>query len=189
MLQNAVRNGTGQDAYFSSTAVAGKTGTTTDDNDRYFVGFTAYYVCAVWTGHERSERMYFYNNPAAVIFRKIMSQIHAGYPYVSFHAPDADAPRAVTVYDDGELEDEPEPTEEPTPTPEETEPPESEPTATPTAPPPAETEVPPTPTPVEPTEAPPTDPPPTAPPPEEPTEAPEDPTPVPEDPTPEPEEG
>ncbi len=30
--------------------VAGKTGTTTDNYDRYFVVYTPYYVAAVWTG-------------------------------------------------------------------------------------------------------------------------------------------
>ena len=87
MMQNAVAAGTGTEANFASTAVAGKTGTTSDDKDRYFVGFTMYYVAAVWTGYDNPEKMYFSGNPACQIFRNIMSEIHAGLPYRSFPAP------------------------------------------------------------------------------------------------------
>ncbi len=84
MMQAAVASGTGTGAYFGSTAVGGKTGTTSDDKDRYFVGFTMYYVAAVWTGYETPERMYFSGNPACQIFRSIMSSIHSGLSYWSF---------------------------------------------------------------------------------------------------------
>ena len=84
MMQAAVSYGTGTEAYFGSTAVAGKTGTTSDDKDRYFCGFTMYYVAAVWTGYEIPERMYFNGNPACQIFRTIMSEIHRGYSWWDF---------------------------------------------------------------------------------------------------------
>lgn len=164
MLENAVANGTGTDARFGSTAVAGKTGTTSDDKDRYFVGFTMYYVAAVWTGYDQPEKMYFSNNPAAQIFQNIMSDVHAGLPYRSFPTPQ----EPVTTYtysynEEPEATDTPEPSESPEPT--ET----PEPTPTPTAPPAGATDTPaPTETPV-PTEAPTAPPeteaPPTAPPP------------------------
>ncbi len=84
MMQAAVSSGTGTGAYFGSTAVGGKTGTTSDDKDRYFVGFTMYYVAAVWTGYETPERMYFSGNPACQIFRSIMRDVHSGLGYWSF---------------------------------------------------------------------------------------------------------
>ena len=84
MLQNAVLNGTGTNAYFSTTAVGGKTGTTSDNKDRYFVGFTMYYVAAVWTGYDNPEQIHASGNPAAQLFRTVMSQVHAGFPYKSF---------------------------------------------------------------------------------------------------------
>ena len=89
LLQNAAENGTGYEAPFYTTAVGGKTGTTSDDKDRYFVGFSMYYVAAVWTGYDIPEKMYFSGNPAAQIFRKIMSDVHAGLPYRSFPEPEA----------------------------------------------------------------------------------------------------
>ena len=130
MLENAVDAGTGTEAKIYSTAVAGKTGTTSDDKDRYFVGFTMYYVCAVWTGYDIPEKMYFSGNPAAQIFRSIMGDIHYGFPYRYFHEP-TNAHRAQ------DLEETPEPSEtpEPTPTPEVTPTPPPEVTPTPTAPP------------------------------------------------------
>lgn len=87
MLQDAVSYGTGTDAYFSTTAVGGKTGTTSDDYDRYFVGITSYYVAAVWTGYDTPSQMYFSGNPAAQIFKSIMSQVLQGYEYKSFPEP------------------------------------------------------------------------------------------------------
>ena len=47
MLKNAVSAGTGGQARFNGMHIAGKTGTTNDNKDRYFVGFTPYYVAAV----------------------------------------------------------------------------------------------------------------------------------------------
>ena len=117
MLQDAVSYGTGTDAYFSSTAVGGKTGTTSDDKDRYFCGFTMYYVCAVWTGYDTPEKMYFSGNPAAQIFRTIMSRIHQGYAYKSF--PTATIGEATNIFGgkDATLSTAtPEPTETPLPT-------------------------------------------------------------------------
>lgn len=52
MLENAVDAGTGGSADFYGMSVAGKTGTGSFSMDRYFVGFTPYYVAAVWTGYD-----------------------------------------------------------------------------------------------------------------------------------------
>ena len=88
MLENAVSpGGTGSGAYFSGMSVAGKTGTTTQNNDRYFVGFTPYYVAAVWTGYDTPETINVWNNPAARIWHDVMIQVHAGKEYRSFPWP------------------------------------------------------------------------------------------------------
>lgn len=126
MLQDAVSNGTGGDAYFSTTAVAGKTGTTSDDKDRYFVGFTMYYVCAVWTGYDTPAQMYFNSNPAAQIFRSVMSQVHSGYSWWSFPTPTISS--STNIFSAA-----PTPTPSPSPTPEPSESP--EPSTSPTPPP------------------------------------------------------
>lgn len=48
MLQRVVSVGTGKDAKSEKVEVGGKTGTTTDNADNWFVGFTPEYSCAVW---------------------------------------------------------------------------------------------------------------------------------------------
>ena len=78
MLKNVVSNGTGTAARISGMTVAGKTGSTTANNDRWFVGYTPYYTAAVWVGYKTPERIYASNNPAAVLWQKVMSQVHEG---------------------------------------------------------------------------------------------------------------
>ncbi len=87
MLQNATANGTGYEAYLGTMPVAGKTGTTTDYKDRWYVGCTPYYVAAVWTGYDTPERIYCSGNPAAQIFKKIMRPIHEGLEWKDFAWP------------------------------------------------------------------------------------------------------
>jgi len=89
MMQNAVETGTGTEASLRNMPVAGKTGTSGQYKDRWFVGCTPYYVAAVWTGYDQQERIYVSNggNPAAQIFRQIMTPIHDGLPWQSFPWP------------------------------------------------------------------------------------------------------
>ena len=111
MLTNAVNWGTGSAANFTGQQVAGKTGTGSDNTDRYFVGYTGYYLCAVWCGYDNPETMYFSSNPACLIFKSIMQPIHEGLEYKSFPAPVIGGPTNIF----GDLE------ETPSPSPEETE--------------------------------------------------------------------
>ena len=87
VLQAAVEGGTGTEARIYGQAVAGKTGTTSNRYDRYFTGFTRYYVAACWTGYEYNAVMDFYGNPAAQIWQKVMSRIHEGLSYWAFPTP------------------------------------------------------------------------------------------------------
>ena len=50
MLENTVAYGTGAAAQLDGMTVAGKTGTTTSDFDRWFAGYTPYYTAVVWCG-------------------------------------------------------------------------------------------------------------------------------------------
>ena len=51
ILEDVVRAGTGRRANVSGKAVAGKTGTTDNYADAWFVGYTPELVVAVWVGY------------------------------------------------------------------------------------------------------------------------------------------
>jgi len=56
MLENVVREGTGKRAYIPGLQIAGKTGTTDNYGDAWFVGYTPDLVVAVWVGYPDSLR-------------------------------------------------------------------------------------------------------------------------------------
>ena len=77
MLTNVVTGGTGTAARLSNMPAAGKTGTTSNNKDRWFVGFTPYYVGAVWFGYDQPASLRgFSSNPAAIAWRKVMTEVH-----------------------------------------------------------------------------------------------------------------
>jgi penicillin-binding protein 1A len=83
-LQNAVNSGTGTAAQLKGQNVAGKTGTTGDNKDRWFCGYTTHYTAAVWCGYNIPEVIHLTGsvrtNPAARLFKKVMEPIHEGLP-------------------------------------------------------------------------------------------------------------
>lgn len=81
LLQNAVNAGTGTPARLTGMNVAGKTGTTSDDHDRYFAGYTPYYTACVWCGFDSQDEIVLTGNrtnPAIVMWRRVMSKLHEG---------------------------------------------------------------------------------------------------------------
>ena len=84
LLQEVINGGTGYEGRISGMHVAGKTGTTNNDQDRYFVGYTPYYSCAVWVGYVHNQRIIASGNPAASMWQKVMSRIHADLPDKDF---------------------------------------------------------------------------------------------------------
>lgn len=67
LLKGVVSYGTGRSASFPGMTIAGKTGTTDDNFTRYFVGYTPYYVAAVWTGYKENEQVRYSGNPAITL--------------------------------------------------------------------------------------------------------------------------
>jgi penicillin-binding protein 1A len=73
--------------------VAGKTGTTSDDLDKWFVGFTPYYTAAVWYGYDNKIRPIKLTNAeynqAMIIWNAVMNLIHQDLPDAKFPEPPA----------------------------------------------------------------------------------------------------
>ncbi len=87
MLTKAVTqsNGTGYGSKISGFQTFAKTGTTSDNCDKWYCGGTPYYVAAIWYGYnERADLHTGTSNPSKNIFRYIFSQIHQGMPSKSF---------------------------------------------------------------------------------------------------------
>ncbi len=78
LLKSVCDVGTGTPARFSSSySIAGKTGTTDKDMDRWFVGYTPYYCAAVWVGYDTPSSLSFYSaNPTIPLWRKVMEEVH-----------------------------------------------------------------------------------------------------------------
>ncbi|HFB54977.1 MAG TPA: PBP1A family penicillin-binding protein [Hellea balneolensis] len=57
MLKTTVARGTGRAARISGQDIAGKTGTTNDYRDAWFVGYVADYVAGVWVGNDDNSKM------------------------------------------------------------------------------------------------------------------------------------
>ena len=87
-MEDVVKQGTGTACQLDNMPVAGKTGTTEAYNDLWFVGYTPYYTCAVWSGYDNNEKIpedarNFHKN----LWKKVMTRIHEGLPSKEFEKP------------------------------------------------------------------------------------------------------
>ncbi|MBE6576397.1 MAG: transglycosylase [Ruminococcaceae bacterium] len=81
MLSNVVNNGTATSITLRKKVdVAGKTGTTTNDFDRWFIGYTPYYIGGVWYGYEYpkslTQPLRGYTSPPNAIWDMVMTRLH-----------------------------------------------------------------------------------------------------------------
>ena len=76
-MEDVLTSGTGTRAWFSGMDLAGKSGTTTDLRDLWFVGYSPYYACGVWGGYDdfsaQSSSAYVKN-----IWKAVMQRAHQG---------------------------------------------------------------------------------------------------------------
>ena len=87
-MEDVVTQGTGTACQLDNMTVAGKTGTTDAYNDLWFVGYTPYYTCAVWSGYDNNEKLpedarNFHKN----LWKKVMTRIHEGLEDRDFDMP------------------------------------------------------------------------------------------------------
>ncbi len=86
LMVGVVNGGTGILAKLPNMPTAGKTGAAGDWLDRWFVGFTPYYVAAVWSGYDTPEYMGV-SNPSAVLWKSVMQKVHANLESKAFPVP------------------------------------------------------------------------------------------------------
>ena len=92
MLQTVITEGTGSGYGIKGFQTFAKTGTTTNNYDRWFAAGTPYYVSAVWYGYDMNRAISSSaSNPAAHIFKHVYSEIHESLPEKEFEYPDSNA--------------------------------------------------------------------------------------------------
>ena len=95
LLQSVIKEGTAKNrvSLANTVEVAGKTGTTSDNCDRYFIGLTPNIVAGAWMGYEYPKRIEATGNPTIGIWNDIVSRIYSleGYKdaHMRFEVPDS----------------------------------------------------------------------------------------------------
>ena len=89
MLQTVITSGTGRGYSLGQMPSAGKTGTTNDNKDGWFVGYTPYYTTSVWVGYDIPKEVPGLGGGTypGRIWHDFMEKIHEGLTPVSFVEP------------------------------------------------------------------------------------------------------
>ncbi len=91
-MEDVVTKGTGNAVRFDGMTIAGKTGTTSDNVDVWFAGYTPYYTCSTWAGYDNHIKMVSSGTNqetgiAKKLWKKIMSRVHKDLPNKDFQIP------------------------------------------------------------------------------------------------------
>jgi len=90
MLRDVIDTGTGHGARLGKREAGGKTGTSQDYRDAWFVGFTSQMTTGVWLGNDDNTSMNKITGGLLPvdIWKDYMNTSHKGAPYVKLSAPD-----------------------------------------------------------------------------------------------------
>lgn len=79
-MEDVVKKGTGKSVNFPhiNMPIAGKTGTTSDEYDLWFAGYTPYYTATIWSGYDNNKKQ-LDKSYQKIIWRDVMEQIHQKY--------------------------------------------------------------------------------------------------------------
>ena len=103
-MEDVVTVGTGGSVNFGGMAIAGKTGTTSDNKDVWFAGFTPYYTATTWTGFDNNVKLTGDEiNLSKKLWRTVMSKIHEDLPNEGFGGPPAGIVTATVCSRSGKL--------------------------------------------------------------------------------------
>jgi penicillin-binding protein 1A len=84
MLRNVVREGTGAAAQLDDRQVAGKTGTSDEARDLWFIGYIPQVVTGVWLGNDNNTPTYGSSGSAAYAWHEFMKKAVEGMPVEKF---------------------------------------------------------------------------------------------------------
>lgn len=89
-MEDVVKRGTGTRLRLTNTnmPVAGKTGTTTNDNDAWFSGYTPYYTASIWSGYDNNGKLAS-TSYSKDLWRMIMEKINKDLKVKSFKMPNS----------------------------------------------------------------------------------------------------
>ena len=90
-MKDVVTAGTGGAVNFRGMTIAGKTGTTSNDKDVWFVGYTPYYTAGVWAGYDiptSKLKTTAEKNYHKKLWKSVMSRIHEELPNKDFEKPE-----------------------------------------------------------------------------------------------------
>ncbi len=91
MMQSVVSSGTGRRASAIGRPVAGKTGTTNDSKDAWFIGYIPQLVAGVWVGYDQERSLGSWasgGQAAAPIWTEFMQKSVSSIPVEDFEAPE-----------------------------------------------------------------------------------------------------
>lgn len=95
--------GTGTNAVFGDMPVRGKTGTSSDSKNLWFVGLTPYYSTAVWIGTDKGDELKnIGSNDAASLWGNIMKKAHTSLSVKNLEMPSGISPYSVSK-DSGDI--------------------------------------------------------------------------------------
>lgn len=86
VLEGVMTNGTAAGLGLGNMPSAGKTGTTNENKDGWFAGYTPYYTTSIWVGYDSPRWLRGLTGSAypAEIWNDYMEEIHAGLPEKNF---------------------------------------------------------------------------------------------------------
>lgn len=86
VLKGVLTNGTAKGKGLGDIPCAGKTGTTNDNKDGWFVGFTHYYTTSIWVGYDKPKKLDVLQGATypAEIWQDYMKKIHTKQPLMDF---------------------------------------------------------------------------------------------------------
>ena len=89
ILEGVLTNGTGAGLGISEMVSAGKTGTTNNNKDGWFVGYTRYYTTSVWVGYDQPRQLPGLTGSSypGSIWHTFMEDVHTGLTPLAFLGP------------------------------------------------------------------------------------------------------